>query len=82
MRAAAVVAAAFQELARAVIPKFFEPRGETTAGIRVWVPGCATGEEVYSIAMLLLEEGGEASYAPLSYLYRGPHRIEREETRC
>ncbi|MBB3268371.1 two-component system CheB/CheR fusion protein [Azospirillum sp. OGB3] len=23
--------------------------------IRVWVPGCATGEEVYSIAMLLME---------------------------
>lgn len=24
--------------------------------IRVWVPGCATGEEAYSIAMLLIEE--------------------------
>jgi two-component system CheB/CheR fusion protein len=24
--------------------------------IRVWVPGCATGEEAYSVAMLLLEE--------------------------
>jgi two-component system CheB/CheR fusion protein len=26
--------------------------------IRVWVPGCATGEEVYSIAMILAEELG------------------------
>ena len=26
--------------------------------IRVWVPGCATGEEAYSIAILLLEEAG------------------------
>ncbi|MGJ0516607.1 MAG: EAL domain-containing protein [Methylomicrobium sp.] len=26
--------------------------------IRVWVPGCATGEEVYSIAMILSEELG------------------------
>src|SRR5262249_32212441 len=24
--------------------------------IRVWVPGCATGEEAYSIAMMLIEE--------------------------
>jgi two-component system CheB/CheR fusion protein len=27
--------------------------------IRVWVPGCSSGEEVYSIAMMLLEELGE-----------------------
>ena len=26
--------------------------------IRVWVPGCSSGEEVYSIAMLLIEELG------------------------
>ena len=29
-----------------------------TATIRVWVPGCATGEEAYSLAILLLEEAG------------------------
>jgi len=29
-----------------------KPRGEA---IRVWVPGCATGEEAYALAMLLLE---------------------------
>lgn len=27
--------------------------------IRVWVPGCATGEEVYSIAIILADELGE-----------------------
>lgn len=27
--------------------------------IRIWVPGCATGEEVYSVAILLMENLGE-----------------------
>jgi two-component system CheB/CheR fusion protein len=38
-----------------VIPRLFENKGAADK-IRVWVPGCATGEEAYSIAMLVLEE--------------------------
>ena len=34
--------------------------------IRVWVPGCATGEEPYSIAMLLTEKLQEADKAATS----------------
>ncbi|RXF70955.1 CheR family methyltransferase [Hansschlegelia zhihuaiae] len=45
---------AFEALGKAVIPKLFEGRGADDA-IRVWAPGCATGEEVYSIAMLMRE---------------------------
>ena len=45
---------AFEALARMVIPKLFEGRGAEDT-VRVWVPGCATGEEVYSIAILMRE---------------------------
>jgi two-component system CheB/CheR fusion protein len=47
---------AFKAIKTQVIPLLFEG-GEPSEPIRVWVPGCATGEEAYSIAMLLLEEG-------------------------
>jgi two-component system CheB/CheR fusion protein len=37
-----------------VIPKLFEEKGADNE-IRVWVTGCSTGEEAYSIAILLRE---------------------------
>src|SRR6185295_1579222 len=43
--------------------RVFEQRGESNS-IRIWVPGCATGEEVYSIAMLLLEEAARQEERP------------------
>ena len=45
---------AFEALQEQVIPRLFagKPAG---AVIRVWVPGCSTGEEAYSIAILLQE---------------------------
>jgi two-component system CheB/CheR fusion protein len=45
---------AFETLAREIVPKIFANKGPEDQ-VRVWVPGCATGEEVYSIAMLLRE---------------------------
>jgi two-component system CheB/CheR fusion protein len=45
--------AAFDALAGAVIPHLFRTKGG--AQIRVWAPGCASGEEAYSIAILLRE---------------------------
>jgi two-component system, chemotaxis family, CheB/CheR fusion protein len=56
-------AAAFQQLARDVIPRLFEER-DAHSSVRVWVPGCATGEEVYSIAILLLEEAARREERP------------------
>ncbi|HWB58109.1 MAG TPA: CheR family methyltransferase, partial [Chthoniobacteraceae bacterium] len=36
------------------VPQLFEKKGQNDS-VRVWVPACATGEEAYSIAMILLE---------------------------
>jgi len=47
-------AAAFEQLKQAVVPKLFEGRGADET-VRIWVPGCATGEEVFSIAILMRE---------------------------
>ena len=44
----------FHVLEEKVIPALFEGR-KAWRPIRVWVPGCSTGEEAYSIAMLLEE---------------------------
>jgi two-component system, chemotaxis family, CheB/CheR fusion protein len=52
---------AFGTLARKVIQPIFK-RLDENMGIRVWVLGCATGEEAYSIAMLLLEEAARGNF--------------------
>jgi two-component system CheB/CheR fusion protein len=37
-------------------------------GIRIWTPGCASGEETYSVAMVLLEVlGDKASQIPIQF---------------
>ncbi|WP_347557188.1 CheR family methyltransferase [Robbsia sp. KACC 23696] len=54
---------AFEALTDVVLPKLFEGRGRKDT-VRVWVPGCATGEEVYSIAMLLREQMDKLDQAP------------------
>jgi two-component system CheB/CheR fusion protein len=54
---------AFDVLERLVIPRLFEDR-KPDETIRVWVPGCATGEEAYSIAMLLKENAPRGAASP------------------
>jgi two-component system CheB/CheR fusion protein len=46
--------AAFDILRTKVLPLILEGRPEDYA-LRIWVPGCATGEEAYSIAMVVRE---------------------------
>jgi two-component system CheB/CheR fusion protein len=54
---------AFEALKSSVIPDLFESK-DPAASIRVWVPGCATGEEAYTIAILLLEEAARRDVRP------------------
>jgi two-component system, chemotaxis family, CheB/CheR fusion protein len=58
---------AFEALA-ALTPALFE--GKTSADtVRVWVVGCATGEEVYSLAMVLAEHAETLEDAPRIQLF-------------
>lgn len=48
-----------------LFPKLLK-RKKTGESLRIWVPACATGEEAYSIAMILLEiQGSQTTNTPV-----------------
>ncbi len=59
---------AYAVLERHIIPKLF---AERRAGdqVRVWVAGCATGEEAYSVAMVLAELAPDPVGAPAVQIF-------------
>jgi len=69
---------AFDILERRVLPDLLErqPRGET---LRLWVVGCATGEEVYSLAIVLRDLMARLGERPVQIFATDVHResIER-----
>jgi two-component system CheB/CheR fusion protein len=54
---------AFDTLAREVVPKLFEDKG-SDGQVRACVVGCASGEEAYSLAILLCEYAATIANAP------------------
>ena len=59
---------AFEFLQQKVLPDLIQDRPDELP-IRFWVAGCSTGEEVYSLAIALLETMGEkASTTPIKIL--------------
>ena len=58
----------FKFLETNVIPKMFEGKGRGDQ-VRVWVLGCSTGEEAYSIAILLKEFAARLDAPPLLQIF-------------
>jgi two-component system CheB/CheR fusion protein len=58
----------FEALKTRVVPQLFQAKAPDET-IRIWVPGCATGEEAYSIAILLLEEAARHELRPAIQLF-------------
>src|SRR5208282_1923934 len=57
----------FEALKSTVFPKILKSISRER-GIRVWTPGCASGEEIYSVAIALLEFlGDKASQIPIQF---------------
>ena len=56
------------EVLEALVPTLFEGKGPADA-VRVWVVGCATGEEVYSLAMVLSEHAATLVDPPRIQLF-------------
>lgn len=52
----------FDTLQRVIFPEILRDRPDDMP-VRIWVPGCATGEEVYSLAIAFLEVANETGAA-------------------
>jgi len=52
----------FEALKKDIFPAMMRDRDEGSP-LRIWVPGCATGEEVYSIAICAMEVAAAANYS-------------------
>lgn len=47
---------AFDELEKSAVQAIISGRGRKNEPIRIWIPGCSTGEETYSIAILFMKQ--------------------------
>ena len=70
----------WETLATEIVPKLFEDR-PPDRHLRIWVPGCSTGEEAYSMAMCLLEYVAGDPFGPSIQIF-GTDASERSVERA
>jgi two-component system CheB/CheR fusion protein len=58
----------FESIEREVIPKLFASKASGEA-VRVWTAGCASGEEAYSLGILLLEHASQLRMRPAIQIF-------------
>ncbi|HLA81032.1 MAG TPA: chemotaxis protein CheB, partial [Thermoleophilia bacterium] len=59
---------AFERLDKLVLPKILASKGAGDQ-VRIWVPGCATGEEAYSVAILVSEQLRSLQSSPQVHIF-------------
>lgn len=64
---------AFAVLEHKVLPELFR-KGPSDAPLRVWVAGCATGEEAYTLAIMLAELSAKHGNRPVKIFATDVHR--------
>jgi two-component system, chemotaxis family, CheB/CheR fusion protein len=60
-----------------ILPRLLANRPIETP-LRIWVAGCASGEEAYSVIICLLEQRGTAPEAVPIKVFPNRHAIPRE----
>lgn len=61
-------AEAFDFLRREVVPELLRDKGASDT-LRIWTPGCSSGEEAYSIAIMLAEAMGRMQARPAVQIF-------------
>lgn len=62
-------AEAFEALQHGAVSHLLQEAQGSHPGLRAWVPGCASGEEAYSLAMLMCEESAALVHPPKIHIF-------------